>query len=336
MSFIGTLLRSSWATRFCDWLDRNYGVILMFHRINNLKPGGLKYNQHLKVPPEYFNEMILNFKKNGFTFLSLDNMLQQLDRCRPIERFAVITFDDGYRDVLHNAIPILNAHQIPATVFIATGFLDREFWPWWDVLEDLIVTFKKNLSQIQMEELFLTVRSELLNLDYPQIKRRLQQLVPDIDITSLIVSCSEQFINYAELSKLAQEPLVTIGCHTHSHQSCGELNTATWKDIDKSLTILRDKYRLPVKHFAFPFGDFRCIPDKKQCQLLADRGFKCALTTNPGVISRYDHQSRYFLPRIFINPWGETGTVLSKKYAHETRIAGLKRRFLEMRKWNTK
>jgi peptidoglycan/xylan/chitin deacetylase (PgdA/CDA1 family) len=54
--------------------------------------------------------------------------------CRPLEKgkqYAAVTFDDGFRSVLENAVPELEARQIPATLFIPTGYLGRE--PKWDI-----------------------------------------------------------------------------------------------------------------------------------------------------------------------------------------------------------
>ena len=52
---------------------------------------------------------------------------------------VVVTFDDGYADNFHNAKPLLERYEIPATVFVTTGYLQdqREFW--WDELERILL-----------------------------------------------------------------------------------------------------------------------------------------------------------------------------------------------------
>ena len=45
-----------------------------------------------------------------------------------------ITFDDGYRDNLTHAAPILARHGLPATIFLATGFIGTAEVPWFDRL----------------------------------------------------------------------------------------------------------------------------------------------------------------------------------------------------------
>ena len=67
----------------------------------------------------------------------------------------MITFDDGYADVLHHAKPLLERHSVPATVFVATGAIGqrREFW--WDELGGLFLQ-----PGTLPEELELTVDEE--------------------------------------------------------------------------------------------------------------------------------------------------------------------------------
>jgi Polysaccharide deacetylase len=57
----------------------------------------------------------------------------------PGGRPLVITFDDGYADNLYNAAPLLDRYDVPATLFLATGYIDgaREFW--WDALERMLL-----------------------------------------------------------------------------------------------------------------------------------------------------------------------------------------------------
>jgi peptidoglycan/xylan/chitin deacetylase (PgdA/CDA1 family) len=53
-------------------------------------------------------------------------------------RYGLITFDDGYRDNYEVAFPILKSEGVPATFFIATGFIDSPRVPWWDEIAWMI------------------------------------------------------------------------------------------------------------------------------------------------------------------------------------------------------
>jgi peptidoglycan/xylan/chitin deacetylase (PgdA/CDA1 family) len=58
-------------------------------------------------------------------------------------RYALITFDDGYRDNYESAFPILKAESVPATFFVASGFLDAPRLAWWDEIAWMIRTSRR-------------------------------------------------------------------------------------------------------------------------------------------------------------------------------------------------
>ena len=67
---------------------------------------------------------------------------------------VVITFDDGYADNFHEALPLLREADCPATVFVTAGKIDDEEEFWWDELERLIL-----LPESLPEELSLSIGS---------------------------------------------------------------------------------------------------------------------------------------------------------------------------------
>lgn len=92
--------------------------ILMYHRVANCS----NYDQ-LVVSPYHFEQQMAYLHKH-YRVLSLDQAIDDLEQgsCQP---GVVVTFDDGYLDNLHNALPILKKYNIPATIFITTAFCDQ-------------------------------------------------------------------------------------------------------------------------------------------------------------------------------------------------------------------
>ena len=75
--------------------------------------------------PELFNTHMLKLKQHGFNPVSLDQIEQYLLHNKALPENAVaITLDDGFADNYTNAFPILAEHQIPATIFLATGCIN--------------------------------------------------------------------------------------------------------------------------------------------------------------------------------------------------------------------
>jgi peptidoglycan/xylan/chitin deacetylase (PgdA/CDA1 family) len=108
-------------------------MILMYHRVSTTWHDPWTLN----VSPENFAEQLEVIVRTRHV-MSLREFFQRF-RSNTLPRGAVaITFDDGYADNLHVAAPILKRFDVPATLFITTGYLDRpEFW--WDELGRLLL-----------------------------------------------------------------------------------------------------------------------------------------------------------------------------------------------------
>jgi peptidoglycan/xylan/chitin deacetylase (PgdA/CDA1 family) len=79
------------------------------------------------VTPENFNRQMEYIRKHGYEVISLDDLVSAIRDKRPLRgKKVVITFDDGYKNVLKYAYPVLKKYAFPATVFIITDFTGRK------------------------------------------------------------------------------------------------------------------------------------------------------------------------------------------------------------------
>jgi peptidoglycan/xylan/chitin deacetylase (PgdA/CDA1 family) len=93
--------------------------VLMYHKVNDLVPNPTT------VPTAVFEEQMSLLSELGYTPVSLDSVRDHYLLGVPLPPHAVlITFDDGYRDNLENALPVLRAHGYPAVLFVPIGYLD--------------------------------------------------------------------------------------------------------------------------------------------------------------------------------------------------------------------
>lgn len=100
------------------------GLILLYHRIAELGSDPWA----LSVSPRHFAEHLEVLQKLGIT-VRLQQLNQTLQSGKRPQRQVVITFDDGYADNLYLGKPLLESYEIPATIFLATGYMvqKREF-----------------------------------------------------------------------------------------------------------------------------------------------------------------------------------------------------------------
>jgi peptidoglycan/xylan/chitin deacetylase (PgdA/CDA1 family) len=98
--------------------------ILAYHRVVNAR-------DVLAVSPDAFRRQMEALLEFGSRIIRLDAALELLLRAVP-DYYVCVTFDDGYRDTLENAAPILRELGIPATVFLPTAMIDgRESFYWY-------------------------------------------------------------------------------------------------------------------------------------------------------------------------------------------------------------
>jgi peptidoglycan/xylan/chitin deacetylase (PgdA/CDA1 family) len=79
------------------------------------------------VTPENFERQLAEIKKRKLKTIKLGELVDLLKKKEDISNTVCITFDDGYRDNLEIALPLLEKYEIPASFFVATGFIGKNF-----------------------------------------------------------------------------------------------------------------------------------------------------------------------------------------------------------------
>ena len=94
-------------------------VILAYHHVADDPNARLQ-----TVAPSFLREQIRAARAQGWTFMKLGDVLARRDRPESLpRRVMVLTFDDGYRSFRENALPILRAEGVPATLALITSFV---------------------------------------------------------------------------------------------------------------------------------------------------------------------------------------------------------------------
>src|SRR5436853_3441308 len=97
-----------------EYLSRNRLRVLMYHSISSCG------DDRLAIPPEMFASQMQFLGQRGFQVLSLEEGCRRLNSGGDLSGAIVLTFDDGYRDFLTEAVPVLEKHSFPATLFVVT------------------------------------------------------------------------------------------------------------------------------------------------------------------------------------------------------------------------
>lgn len=93
--------------------------VLMYHKVND------RPENPVTVPTGLFAEQMAQLGELDYTVVGLEDVLACYRSGAPLPpRSVLITFDDGYRDTLENAVPALREHGYPAVMFVPIAYLD--------------------------------------------------------------------------------------------------------------------------------------------------------------------------------------------------------------------
>ncbi|MCC5976571.1 MAG: polysaccharide deacetylase family protein [Salinarimonas sp.] len=319
MSLKSTIIRTG--LRAIDWsradiwlapVARGDGVILMFHHVRPATFGAFAPNRLLEITPEFFETVLQMVQSAGFEFIGLDALPERLAKggSRP---FAVLTFDDGYRDNAEHALPILRRHGAPATFYITTGFADGHGRLWWLELEEAIRRLDRVIfthagrdfdlparDDAEKQIAFETTYWRLRGGDEGTLLAVIADLAGQAGIESRLLT-KGLCMNWDELAAFAANPLITIGAHTVSHPMLAKHDDTTAQfEIVESRERIAARLGVPVNHFAYPVGDPGSA-GPRDFALAREAGFTTAVTTRPGHVFSGHAAHPHVLPRVSVN-----------------------------------
>lgn len=114
--------------------------ILMYHYLSTPPSNADIYRQDLSVPPERFAAHLDRLQAEGYTTISLYDLVAHLQQGATLpEAPVILTFDDGYRDNYENAFPLLRERQMTATFFLVIDFINKERPEYltWEMVRDM-------------------------------------------------------------------------------------------------------------------------------------------------------------------------------------------------------
>src|SRR5215469_9221112 len=111
-------------------------AIISFHEIQRDLQSELMTGTSVSL----FEYALYWLQREGWSIVSLDECLERLAGDDRSGRYAVLTFDDGYRDNVSVALPILERHKAPFMMYVPTGALTRSMQSWWLGLRRLFLS----------------------------------------------------------------------------------------------------------------------------------------------------------------------------------------------------
>lgn len=311
---------------------RRHGVALLYHRVATppADPFGLA------VTPEHFAEHLEVLRKFG-PCCSFEAFAQRLRSGETgSRRIFCVTFDDGYRDNLEHAAPILAAAGMPATVFVVSGAVGSNRMFWWDTLQRVLLT-----PGPLPETLVLSARGETrrwslgsarvyrpeearanagwdARREPPRDARQalmfelwnwmvaaptdeaehLADVLAEWSGVARNAYLEDHPVTAPELARLAAMEKIEIGGHSVTHPRLAALPPKQrLAEMRDSRILLQEMTGREIRTFAYPYGS-ECA---ETAQLAAEAGYVAACTTREAFATQRTNPLQ--IPRLVVGNW---------------------------------
>jgi peptidoglycan/xylan/chitin deacetylase (PgdA/CDA1 family) len=252
----------------------------------------------LLLPRSAFEAQIRHLAAH-YDCLPIDTALQRLWAGEIDTPTACVTFDDGYRNNFEIGLPVLRRHQVPATIYLATGLIGTADLLWTTTLE---LAFRRaradsvDLTTLGFGRVALgddAARAATGSRVVETLKTRAAGERLDL-VGALMEQLDEErraadrapfeLMNWREVSDLATSKLVTFGAHTVSHEIVSRLDDdALEREIAGSVdSVARAVPDARSATFAYPNGRSQDV-DARAAAVLAHAGCSAAVTTTEGL-----------------------------------------------------
>jgi len=220
----------------------------------------------------------------------------------------LLTFDDGYRNYLTEALPVLEKHETPSILFITTSFVEGTAYPYELELAEVLehseilqvpgrnepVTFS---ATAERRGPYQNLRLPLKPASYEKREAFMEQLAEQNGYDRSEMQ-SEPLLSWEEVRALSEHPLVTIGAHTQSHTL---LSRQPWRVVLEELRTakhrLEEQIGQSVSVVSYPYGGNNVVIR----QMARWVGFDYGFTTEARRANHVTAWNRLALPRIDIS-----------------------------------
>lgn len=277
-----------------------------YHLCSNKKLAHIVHLFKYKTNDELETDLL--WLKRRYKIISLQDYIN--GNSKKNNKKKILTFDDGYKELLINVLPILEKHDIPAVFFITTDFTLKNKTFYRNIIS-LIIDKINSLDDKSQNFFFKTINdlnyfSE--NVDkktFSTITKRIKQGEFEIieKLTKLLnIKPKSYFLNKQQIIELHNHPLITIGAHSLDHRDFAYCTEEEIKhQITESVEEIKKVTKSEIVPFAFPFSSEsvnRSLLEKIQSENSNIYPFfgECSFKSNDEIVLKRFQGERFVYP----------------------------------------
>lgn len=247
----------------------------------------------VSASPEQFDAQMA-FIAREFTPITFATLLECIDAGRsPPDNAAIVTFDDGFGDNYLHAFPILKHHRVPATIFLSTGYLDRQEPYWFESLARMILTSNRPLALHDGLVLDTTLPLHRRRATVEQVLRYLKRIPDDARLKFIerLESEAGSGVAHTPVDRLPMTwPQVLemaaagieFGSHTVDHPVLAQLDdAAVRRELRDSKLRIEQVLGKPAPILSYPVGGAEAF-DQRIRGIALEAGYRMAVSYAPG------------------------------------------------------
>lgn len=292
-------------------------IVLAYHRVCDVNKHDYIFDMELvSASVDEFEKQVAYVKKY-YNPVSMEQFIDYIEKGIPLpKRALLITFDDGFDDNYYNAFPVLKKYNVPATIFVSTGYVSTDKTIWFDYLAALIYSIDD--TELAIPE---TGKNYSLNINKKSRTRVMEEICEDLkllpnntresvlkrlnskyaDVVNAIDTRPSRMLSWQQIKEMSNS-IISIGSHTVSHPVLTKLNSKELEyELSESKRILEEKLGCPVNSISYPNGNSDSFNDDVISKL-KEIGYKVAFTYLSGC-NYLPSENRFTLNRLHVEEY---------------------------------